>query len=173
MRKQEALQQAQAQRLLEEAAQRVHEEEAQKAQEIWEEALHQAQEEVWKAREVVRHQALEENEMNAHPKEDGDYVLDDAMDVDNGMASSGKKKKKERVLVKRTGDTQCKECVFRKAACLVEEVQVKKWKQLAAEGTVLTHTPPSVVCIECASRKHMCFLPELEKEQVMTKSALK
>src|SRR6266542_4982628 len=56
---------------------------------------------------------------------------------------------------------------------LVEEVWVKKWKQLAVEGTVLMHTPPSVVCTECTSRKHMCFLPELEKEQAMMKSALK
>src|SRR6266542_1994274 len=98
--------------------------------------------------------------MNAHPKEDGDYVPDDTMDVDNGMASPGKKRKKERVLVERTGDVRCKECVSCKATCLVEEAQVKKWKQLAAEGTVLTHTPLSVVCTECASRKHTCFLPE-------------
>ena len=63
--------------------------------------------------------------------------------------------------------------VSHKAACLVEEVRVKKWKQLAAEGMVLTHAPPSVVCTECASRKHMCFLPELEKERAMTKSASK
>src|SRR6266545_7832586 len=63
--------------------------------------------------------------------------------------------------------------VSHKAACLVEEVRVKKWKQLAAEGTVLTCAPPSVVCTECTSRKHMCFLPELEKEWVMMKSASK
>ena len=33
---------------------------------------------------------------------------------------------------------------------------MKKWKQLAVEGTVLMRTPPGVVCTECASRKHMC-----------------
>ncbi len=75
MRKREVLQQAWAQRSLEEVAQRVHEEEAQ------EEAEHQVQEEVQKVREVqeaqeawevARCQVLEENEMNAHPKEDGD-----------------------------------------------------------------------------------------------------
>src|SRR6266511_866087 len=34
--------------------------------------------------------------------------------------------------------------------------------------------PPGVVCTECASRKQcMCFLPELEKERAMTKSASK
>jgi len=60
------------------------------------------------------------------------------MDVDDGIASSGKKKK-ERVLVERTGNAWYRECVSRKAACLVEEVQVKKWKQLAVEGTVLMH----------------------------------
>src|SRR6266545_6904653 len=139
MRKWEVLRWARAQRLLEEAAQRVPEEE------VWEEAEHQAQEEAWKAREVqeareawevARCRALEENEMNTHPEEDGDVVPDDTMDVDDGTASPGKKKKKERVLVERTG-AQCKECVSRQTTCLVEEVQVKKWKQLAAEGTVL------------------------------------
>ncbi len=120
-----------------------------------------------------RRRALEENKMNAHPEEDGDYVPDDAMDVDDGMVSSGKKKKRERVLVERTGDVQCKECMSHKATCLVEVVWVKKWKQLAVEGTVLTRAPPSLVCTECASRKHTCFLPELEKERVMMKSASK
>jgi len=33
--------------------------------------------------------------------------------------------------------------------------------------------PPGVVCTECVSRKHICFLPELEKEWAMTKSASK
>jgi len=128
MRKQEALQQAQAQRSLEEAAQRVHEEE------VWKEAERQAQEEVWKvwkvqeAWEAARHWALEENEMNTDPEEDGDYVPDDAMDVDDGTVLPGKKKKKERVLVKRMDNVWCKECVSHKAACLVEEAQVKKWK---------------------------------------------
>ena len=51
---------------------------------------------------------------------------DDTMDVDDGMASPGKKKKKERVLVERTGDARCKECMSCKATCLVEEVRVKK-----------------------------------------------
>ena len=95
------------------------------------------------------------------------------MDVDDRMASPGKKKKKERVLVERMGNMQCKECVSHKTACLVEEARVKKWKQLAAEGMVLTCVPPSVVCTECTSRKHMCFLPELEKEWAMTKSVSK
>src|SRR6266511_5853310 len=126
MRKREALQWAWAQRSLEEAAQRVHEEE------VWEEAEHQAQEEVWKAwkvqeaqevREVARHQALEENEMNVHPEEDGDYVPDDAMDINDGTASPVKKKKKERVLVERMGNVWCRECVSHKTACLVEEAQ--------------------------------------------------
>ncbi len=85
MRKQEALRQAQAQRSLEEAAQRVCKEEA------WEEAECQVQEEAqkaWEAQEaqevqemqeaqevweVARHRALEENKMIAHPEEDGDY----------------------------------------------------------------------------------------------------
>src|SRR6266511_6458447 len=58
IRKWEALQWAQAQRSLEEAVQRVREEE------VWEEAERQAQEEAW---EVARHWVLEENEMNAHP----------------------------------------------------------------------------------------------------------
>ncbi len=119
------------------------------------------------------HQALEENEMNAHPEEDRDYVSDDTMDVDDRTALPGKKKKKERVLVERTGDTQCKECMSHKATCLVEEVQEKKWKQLAAEGTVLMCAPPGVVCTKCASRKHTCFLPKLEKERAMTKSTSK
>ena len=66
--------------------------------------------------------------MNTHPEEDGDYIPDDTMDVDDGMASPGKKKKKERALVERMGDARCKECVSRKATCLVEEVWVKKWK---------------------------------------------
>ena len=60
-----------------------------------------------------------------------------------------------------------------RAACLVEEAQVKKWKQLAVEGMVLMCVPPGVVCTQCASRKHMCFLPELEKEWVMMKSVSK
>src|SRR6266511_3138124 len=111
--------------------------------------------------------------MNAHPEEDGDYIPDDAMEVNDRTASPGKKKKKERVLVERTGDAQCKECMSHKAACLVEEVWVKKWKQLAVDGMVLTHAPSSVVCTECTSRKHTCFLPELEKEWVMTKSMSK
>jgi len=122
--------------LLEEAALSVHEEEA------WEEAEHQAQKEAWKAREVqeaqeaqeaARRRALEENEMNAHPKEDGDVVPNNTMDVDDGTVSPGKKKKKERVLVERMGDVRYKECVSRKAACLVEEAWVKKWKQLHQE----------------------------------------
>src|SRR6266545_2317997 len=100
-------------------------------------------------------------------------MSDNAMDVDDRMALPGKKKKKERVLVERTGDAWCKECVSCKATCLVEEVWVKKWKQLAMEGMVLTCAPPGVVCTECASRKHTCFLPELEKEQAMTKSTSK
>ena len=137
MRKWETLRRAWAQRSLEEVAQRVRKEEAQKAQEAWEEAEHQAQEEVWKAQEVqeaqeaweaARHWALEENEMNTDPEEDGDYVPDDAMDVDDGTVLPGKKKKKERVLVKRMDNVWCKECVSHKAACLVEEAQVKKWK---------------------------------------------
>ncbi len=184
MRKREVLRRARSQRSLEEAAQRVCKEEVQKVQEVQEEAEHQAQEEVqkawevqeaWEAWEVARCRVLEENEMNTHPEEDGDYVPDDTMDVDDGTvtASPGKKKKKERVLVERTGDVRCKECMSHKATCLVEEARVKKWKQLAAEGMVLTHTPPSVVCTECASRKHTCFLPELEKEQAITKSASK
>ena len=78
---------------------------------------------VW---EAARCQALEENEMNAHPEENGDYIPDDAMDVNDGAASPGKKKKKERVLVERTGDARCKECMSCKATCLVEEVRVKK-----------------------------------------------
>ena len=82
--------------------------------------------EAQEAREAARHQALEENEMNAHPEEDGDYVPNNAIDVDDGTVSPGKKKKKERVLVERTDDAQCKECVSCKAACLVEEAQVKK-----------------------------------------------
>jgi len=96
--------------LLEEVAQRVHKEEV---QEVWEEAEHQAQKEAWKVQEVqeaweaARHQALKENEMNAHPKEDGDYISDNAMDVDNRTASP-EKKKKERVLVGRTGNAWCK-----------------------------------------------------------------
>src|SRR6266540_1073303 len=156
MRKWEVLRWAWAQRSLKEVAQRVCEEEVQ------EEAEHQAQKEAWKVWEVqeareaweaARCQALEENEMNAHPEEDGDYVLDDTMDVDDGTASPGKKKKKERVLVERTGDMWCKECMSCKATCLVEEVWVKKWKQLAAEGTVLMCVPPGVVCTGCASRK--------------------
>src|SRR6266508_40674 len=161
MRKWEALRQAWTQRSLKETAQRGHEEE------VWEEAECQAQEEAWKAwevqevQEVARCQVLEENEMNAHPEEDGDYVPDNAIDVDDGTVSPGKKKKRERVLVERTGDAWCKKCVSRKATCLVEEVWVKKWKQLAAEGTVLMRTPPSVVCTQCTSRKYMCFLPEL------------
>src|SRR6266508_3058194 len=127
MRKWEALRCAWAQRSLEEAAQRVCEEEA------WKEAECQAQEEAqkaWKVQEAreaweaARRQVLEENEMNTHPKEDGDYVPDNVMDVDDGMASPGKKKKKERVLVERTGNVQCKECVFHKATCLVEEAWV-------------------------------------------------
>ena len=124
-------------------------------------------------REAARHWALEENEMNAHPEEDGDYIPDDAMEVNDRTALPGKKKKKERVLVKRTGNMWCRECMSHKAACLVEEAWVKKWKQLAVEGMVLTHVPPGVVCTECTSRKHMCFLPELEKEQAMMKSVLK
>src|SRR6266540_4737898 len=111
--------------------------------------------------------------MNAHPKEDGDYIPDDAMDVDDGTALPGKKKKKERVLVERMGDVWCKECMSHKTTCLVEEAWVKKWKQLAVEGTMLMRMQPSVVCTKCASRKHTCFLPELEKEQAMTKSASK
>src|SRR6266545_6987197 len=66
-----------------------------------------------------------------------------------------------------------KECMSCKAACLVEEAWVKKWKQLVAEEMVLTCVPPGVVCTECTSRKHMCFLLELEKEQAMIKSMLK
>src|SRR6266511_2705534 len=111
--------------------------------------------------------------MNAHPEEDGDYIPDDAMEVNDRTASPGKKKKKERVLVERMGDAQCKECVSCKTICLVEEAQVKKWKQLAVEGMVLMCVPPSVVCTECMSRKHMCFLPELEKEWAMMKSVSK
>ena len=76
-------------------------------------------------------------------------------------------------MFERTGDARCKECVSCKATCLVEEAWVKKWKQLAAEGTVLMCVPPGVVCTECASRKYTCFLPELEKERAMTKSTLK
>ncbi len=49
MRKWEALRRARAQRSLEEAAQRVCKEEVQKAQEAWEEAECQAQEEARKA----------------------------------------------------------------------------------------------------------------------------
>ena len=60
--------------------------------------------EAQEAQEAARHWALEENEMNVHPEEDRDYVPDDAIDVDDGTASPGKKKKKERVLVERTGD---------------------------------------------------------------------
>ncbi len=129
--------------------------------------------EAQEAQEAARRRALEENEMNAHPKEDGDVVPNNTMDVDDGTVSPGKKKKKERVLVERTGNMWCKECMSRKATCLVEEVRVKKWKQPAVEGTVLTCMPPGVVCTECASRKHTCFLPELEKERAMTKSASK
>jgi len=163
-------------------AQRVHKEEVWKVQEAWEEAERQAQEEVrkvwevqetWEAWKAARRRALEENEMNTHSKEDGDYIPDDTMDVDDGTASLGKKKKKERVLGERTGNAQCKECMSRKATCLVEEAQVKKWKQLAAEGMMLMCAPPGVVCTECMSRKHTCFLPELEKERAMTKSASK
>ena len=111
--------------------------------------------------------------MNAHPEEDGDYISNDTMDVNDRTASPGKKKKKERVLIKRMGDVQCKECVSHKATCLVEEAWVKKWKQLAVERMVLMCVSPGVVCTECASRKHTCFPPELEKEWVMTKSASK
>jgi len=120
---------------------------------------------ITEAQEAARHWALEENEMNAYPN--------NAMDVDDRTASPGRKKKKERVLVERMGDMRCKECMSRKATCLVEEAQVKKWKQLAAEGMVLTRAPPGVVCTKCTSRKHTCFLPELEKEWVMMKSASK
>src|SRR6266545_7699346 len=86
MRKWEALRWARAQRSLKEVAQRVCKEET------WEEAEHQVQEEAWKAREVqeaweaARHWVLEENEMNAHPEEDGDYVPNDAMDVNDRTA---------------------------------------------------------------------------------------
>ena len=71
--------------------------------------------------EAARRQVLEENEMNTHPEEDRDYVPNDAMDVNDGMVSPGKKKKKERVLVERMGNARCKECMFHKATCLVEE----------------------------------------------------
>src|SRR6266508_2996847 len=138
----------------EEAAQRVREEEARKAQEAREEAERRAQEE---AREAARRRVLGENEANAHPEEDGDFVFEDAMDIDDGAASPSKRKKATKVLVARTGDQRCRGCVSRKTACLVDEARVKKWKQLVAEGTVLTRAPPGVVCSECASKKHKCF----------------
>src|SRR6266508_1833044 len=147
MRKRDALRRARAQRSLEEAAQRVREEEARKAQE---EAERRAQEE---AREATRRRVLGENEANAHPEEDGDFVFEDAMDIDDGAASPSKRKKATKVLVARTGDQRCRGCVSRKTACLVDEARVKKWKQLVAEGMVLTRAPPGVVCSECASRK--------------------
>src|SRR6266545_488759 len=130
MRKRDALRRARAQRSLEEAAQRVREEEARKAQEAREEAERRAQEE---AREATRRRVLGENEANAHPEEDGDFVFEDAMDIDDGAASPS------------------------------------KWKKLVVEGTVLTRAPPSVVCSECASKKHKCFLPELERERATMK----
>src|SRR6266508_3926549 len=158
MRKRDALRRARAQRSLEEAAQRVREEEARKAQE---------------AREAARRRVLGENEANAHPEEDGDFVFEDAMDIDDGAASPSKRKKATKVLVARTGDQRCRGCVSRKTACLVDEARVKKWKQLVAEGTVLTRAPPGVVCSECASKKHKCFLPELERERATMKPAVK
>src|SRR6266545_3830960 len=130
MRKRDALRRARAQRSLEEAAQRVCEEEARKAQEAREEAERQAQEE---AREATRRRVLGENEANAHPEEDGDFVFEDAMDIDDGAASPSKRKKATKVLVARTGDQRCRGCVSRKTACLVDEARVKKWKQLVAE----------------------------------------
>src|SRR6266545_2223347 len=72
-----------------------------------------------------------------------------------------------------TGDQRCRGCVSRKTACLVDEARVKKWKQLVAEGTVLTRVPPGVVCSKCASKKHKCFLPELERERATMKPAVK
>ncbi len=170
MRKRDALRRARAQRSLEEAAQRVREEEARKAQEAREEAERRAQEE---AREAARRRVLGENEANAHPEEDGDFVFEDAMDIDDGAASPSKRKKATKVLVARTGDQRCRGCVSRKTACLVDEARVKKWKQLVAEGTVLTRAPPGVVCSECASKKHKCFLPELERERATMKPAVK
>jgi len=89
----------------------------------------QEAQEAW---EAARHRALEENEMNAHPEEDGDYIPDDTMDVNDGTVLPGKKKKKERVLVERTGNVWCRECVSCKTACLVEEVQIRSgnsWQQ--------------------------------------------
>ncbi len=149
------------------------EEEAWKVQEAWEEAECQAQEEAWKARKVQEAWEALENEINTHPEEDGDYVPDNAMDVDDGTVSPLPPSKQP-----------CRTCTPCTAHHLSSQptpspssssfqAWVKKWKQLAAEGTVLTRAPPGVVCTECASRKYTCVLPELENEQSMIKSALK
>ena len=71
---------------------------------------------------------LVELDANARPEEDGDYVPDDARDVEEDAATQGKGKEKEKPLVERFGAAWCSTCVNTDSRCQVDLAVVEKWK---------------------------------------------
>ncbi len=78
---------------------------------------------------------------NARPEEDGDYVPDDAMDVEEDAATQGKGKEKEKPLVERFGAARCSTCVNTDSRCQVDLAVVEKWKGDVARGVKVTRGP--------------------------------
>src|SRR6266571_4994443 len=174
-KKREALLQAQ-----EEAARKVREEQERKAREEEQvqreaklaETIRRAQEEERKLHGKCLLISLEaatnflvELDANARPEEDGDYVPDDAMDVEEDAATQGKGKEKEKPLVERFGAAQCSTCVNTDSRCQVDLAVVEKWKGDVARRVKVTWTPAGAACAVCANKKQKCFLPELAKER--------
>src|SRR6266704_3314469 len=104
---------------------------------------------------------LVELDVNAHPEEDGDYVPDDAMDVEEDAMMQGKGKDKEKPLIKRFGAMRCSMCMNTNSRCQVDLAVVEKWKGDMACGVKVMWTPAGAACVACAGKKQKCFLPEL------------
>src|SRR6266568_745167 len=190
-KKREALPRAReeaARKAREEAERKAREEAERKAREEQEQRA-RAEEQAWreaKLVETIRRAQEEERELhgkcllisleaatnflvgldaNACPEEDGDYVSDGAMDVEEDAAMQGKGKEKEKPLVKRFGAARCSTCVNTDSRCQVDLAVVEKWKGDVACGVKVTQTPAGAACAVCAGKKQKCFLPELAKER--------
>ena len=81
---------------------------------------------------------LVELDVNTHSEEDGDYILDDAMDVEKDAMTQGegkgKEKEKMKALVERFGAVWCLTCVKTNFCCQLDLVVVEKWKEDMAHG---------------------------------------
>src|SRR6266568_1793709 len=92
---------------------------------------------------------LVELDANARPEEDGDYVPNDAMDVEEDAATQGKGKEKEKPLVERFGAARCSTWVNTDSHCQVDLAVVEKWKGDVARGVKVTRTLAGAACAVC------------------------